>query len=103
MANRMVGRELNRIFPAKSKRERSGIPALSIENLSHAGRVRNVSLELFKGEILGLAGLGGAGRTELAENRLRDPRKNRRSDSNQRGSTRHPFSVGGGIRAGSHI
>ena len=67
MANRMVGRELNRIFPPKTNTEKSGVPALSLENLSHGKRVRGVSLELHKGEILGLAGLGGAGRTELAE------------------------------------
>ncbi|OQA81836.1 MAG: Galactose/methyl galactoside import ATP-binding protein MglA [Lentisphaerae bacterium ADurb.Bin242] len=67
MANRLVGRELNRIFPPKTGREGSGVPALSLENLSHGKRVRGVSLELHKGEILGLAGLGGAGRTELAE------------------------------------
>ncbi len=67
MANRMVGRELNRIFPPKTNTEKSGVPALSLENLSHGKRVRGISLDLHKGEILGLAGLGGAGRTELAE------------------------------------
>ena len=67
MANRMVGRELNRIFPPKKHAPKNGVPALSLENLSHGKRVRSVSLDLHKGEILGLAGLGGAGRTELAE------------------------------------
>lgn len=39
---------------------------LKVENLTRSPRVRGVSLEMYRGEVLGIAGLVGAGRTELA-------------------------------------
>lgn len=42
-----------------------GETILSVSNLTSAGRYRNISFELKKGEILGLAGLRGSGRTEI--------------------------------------
>jgi ABC-type sugar transport system ATPase subunit len=60
----MLGRELEDVFPAKDPpREKV---CLEIKNLSRANAVRNVSFQLREGEILGLAGLVGSGRTELA-------------------------------------
>ena len=44
---------------------RSSTPTLKVENLVAGNRVKNVSLDLYKGEILGLAGLMGSGRTEI--------------------------------------
>jgi len=59
----MVGRELGQDYP--ERKTPVGDTVLKVEGFSNA-RIRDCSLELHKGEILGLAGLVGAGRTELA-------------------------------------
>jgi inositol transport system ATP-binding protein len=59
----MVGREISSMFPAPTAT--AGEPALTVRNLSRANAFRDVSFTLREGEVLGLAGLMGAGRTEL--------------------------------------
>lgn len=58
----MVGRKLDEQYP-RIQRQRGEL-TLKVENLSGVG-VNNVSFELYEGEILGISGLMGAGRTEL--------------------------------------
>ncbi|WP_312240151.1 ribose ABC transporter ATP-binding protein RbsA [Pantoea sp.] len=58
----MVGRKLEEQYPRLDKAP--GAVRLKVDNLSGAG-VHNVSFSLRKGEILGVSGLMGAGRTEL--------------------------------------
>ncbi len=65
MAASMVGRELSQVFPPKA--EPSAELALQVRNLSVEGQLRNISFSVRKGEVFGLAGLMGAGRTETAE------------------------------------
>jgi simple sugar transport system ATP-binding protein/ribose transport system ATP-binding protein len=61
----MLGRSLGATFPAKRPAGGEAPVVLSVAGLSTVG-VNNVSLEVRAGEIVGLAGLVGAGRTELA-------------------------------------
>ena len=60
----MIGRDISDLFhkePASI-----GQPVLEVSNLSRYGLLRDVSLSVRRGEIVGIAGLVGAGRTELA-------------------------------------
>jgi ribose transport system ATP-binding protein len=59
----MVGRELKESYPSRSKPP--GEIALEVKNLSGNGN-QDISFSVKKGEILGISGLVGAGRTELA-------------------------------------
>ena len=61
----MVGRALTDLFP-KEEAE-IGDVVLSVQGLTRGSVVKDVSFELHRGEILGLAGLMGAGRTEVLE------------------------------------
>ncbi len=65
MAKWMVGRELNQVFPEKIAPDDEVV--LRVDRLGTRGTLHNVTFELKKGEVLGVAGLGGSGRTELAE------------------------------------
>lgn len=63
----MVGRELTQMFPEKTNKPAKEI--LRVEGLSSKhNHVDNVSFTLRRGEIIGFAGLAGAGRTEVIEN-----------------------------------
>lgn len=61
----MVGRELTHMFPKEDAE--IGEVAMSVRGLSRNGVLSDISFELRRGEILGLAGLMGAGRTEVLE------------------------------------
>ena len=66
MINMMAGRVVQGAHEPRPYVERADV-VLRAENLSRAGEFSDVSFELHKGEILGLAGLIGSGRTELGK------------------------------------
>jgi inositol transport system ATP-binding protein len=59
----MVGREITEVFPSVQKE--IGETVLSVKNLTRGNEIKDISFDLKKGEILGIAGLMGSGRTEL--------------------------------------
>lgn len=61
----MVGRDVDEMFPKEDVM--LGEPILEVENMSRTGAVNNVSFVVRQGEIVGFAGLMGAGRTEIVE------------------------------------
>jgi ribose transport system ATP-binding protein len=60
----MVGRPVENLFPARTSRE-PGEVALRVDRLEALPAVRSASFELRRGEVLGIAGLMGSGRTEM--------------------------------------
>ncbi|MCG5075290.1 sugar ABC transporter ATP-binding protein [Paraburkholderia tagetis] len=67
MANLMVGRELSDMFPEKTPAPADAPVALRVSGLAVPGWVEDLSFEVRAGEILGFAGLVGAGRSEAFE------------------------------------
>ncbi len=61
----MVGRSIEQLYPPRSTPPSTEL-VLDIHGVSAAGIVENIHLQLHKGEVLGLFGLMGSGRTELA-------------------------------------
>ncbi len=67
LVRRMVGRDLGNYYPPKQETTESSEPVLEAVDIADGERVHGISFALQRGEILGIAGLMGAGRSELAE------------------------------------
>ncbi|MGY2743605.1 sugar ABC transporter ATP-binding protein [Arthrobacter sp. UYCu723] len=61
----MVGRSIDEQFPRRAEEDASDQNVLSVEGLSSKGRFSDISFSVKAGEIVGIAGLVGAGRTEV--------------------------------------
>ncbi len=66
MVKLMVGRDISRFFPGQTNRKSNREVIMSVRGFWYPGAKAEVSFDLYSGEILGIAGLVGAGRTELA-------------------------------------
>jgi len=60
----MVGRSIEQLYPPRTAPPTSE-PVLQVENVTAAGVVENITFDLLRGEVLGVFGLMGSGRTEL--------------------------------------
>jgi ribose transport system ATP-binding protein len=65
MISLMVGRAIEQLYPER-RATPATLPALTVTGLSHHGIVENISFTLYKGELLGVFGLMGSGRSEMA-------------------------------------
>jgi ABC-type sugar transport system ATPase subunit len=66
LVQRMIGRRLEQYFPAH-ERHAAGDVVLQVEHFSSPGKFADISFSLRAGEVVGVAGLVGAGRSELAQ------------------------------------
>ncbi|MBX3567080.1 MAG: sugar ABC transporter ATP-binding protein [Rhizobiaceae bacterium] len=66
IVSQMVGRSIDNLFPERDKHCDASRSALSLRGVSQPGIVRDISFDLHPGEVLGISGLMGSGRSELA-------------------------------------
>lgn len=68
VVNKMVGRELKDLYPPKNAASHTNREIiLNVNNLGSGRRFENINFSLYRGEILGIAGLIGAGRSEVVK------------------------------------
>ena len=96
----MVGQDLSRVYMASPEASALERPVeLSVRHLASAPAVRNVSFDLHRGEILGLAGLVGAGRSETVE-AIIGLRRRQSGDMRLKGEVFAPGKPAEAVRAG---
>jgi ribose transport system ATP-binding protein len=61
----MIGREYSSVFPPRPEKPADRAPVLKVRDLSWAGELNNVNLEVRPGEVVGLGGLDGQGQRQL--------------------------------------
>ncbi|MFC7532175.1 sugar ABC transporter ATP-binding protein [Actinoplanes sp. GCM10030250] len=67
LVSKMTGRSIEYVFPPREESSAAAEPLLVVDNLTRSGEFAGVSLTVRPGEIVGVAGLVGSGRSELLE------------------------------------
>jgi ribose transport system ATP-binding protein len=99
LVSRMTGRTIEYVFPARPAEPSLGEPLLEVDGLGAAGAFADVSLTVHSGEIVGITGLVGSGRSEVLETIYGA----RRADAGRIAVGGHALrrgSVGAAVRAG---
>jgi len=101
LVTRMTGRTIEYVFPerAGSTDGAGGTPLLEVVGLTRPGEFADVSLSVRAGEIVGIAGLVGSGRSELLET-IYGARKSASGEVRLNGRRLPPGQVSGAVRAG---
>ncbi|KFG72686.1 sugar ABC transporter ATP-binding protein [Streptomyces mutabilis] len=95
----MTGRNVEYVFPQRPAAPPEGEPVLSVKGLSRQGEFHTFDLEVRPGEIVGLAGLVGSGRSEILET-VYGARKASTGEVLVEGRPLRPGSVRAAVRAG---
>jgi ribose transport system ATP-binding protein len=99
LVGRMTGRSIEYVFPERPAREPAPVELLAVRGLGREGEFRDISLDVHGGEIVGIAGLVGSGRSELLET-IFGARRAQTGTVRMRGRAVRPGSVGAAVRAG---
>jgi ribose transport system ATP-binding protein len=99
LVSRMTGRSIEYVFPQRPETPTIGAPLLKVEGLSLEGEFADVSLTVHSGEIVGITGLVGSGRTEVLET-IYGARRATAGRVEMDGKVLRPGSVGRAVRAG---
>ncbi|PBC60164.1 sugar ABC transporter ATP-binding protein [Streptomyces sp. Tue6028] len=95
----MTGRNVEYVFPDRPSTRPPGEPVLTVQGLSREGEFESLDLDLRPGEIVGLAGLVGSGRSEILET-IYGARKPTAGRISVDGRPLRPGSVRAAVRAG---
>jgi ribose transport system ATP-binding protein len=99
LIQRMTGREIEYVFPARAVPDESSATVLEVQGLSLAKKFADVSFSVRAGEIVGLAGLVGSGRSEILES-VYGARRPSEGTVTVDGRRLRPGSVGAAVKAG---
>ena len=98
---KMTGRTIEYVFPTRPQQrpQPTGAPLLDVQGLTRLGEFSDVSLSVHAGEIVGIAGLVGSGRSELLET-IYGARTPQAGEVRLNGAKLKPGRVSGAVRAG---
>ncbi|MGW1214128.1 sugar ABC transporter ATP-binding protein [Streptomyces sp. NPDC002499] len=95
----MTGRNVEYVFPERPTAQPQGTPVLEVQGLAREGEFESLDLSIQPGEIVGLAGLVGSGRSEILET-IYGARKPTAGQVRVEGRALRPGSVRAAVRAG---